>query len=429
MSSTRNRHLQLRGTTWHIHWNVPTPLRDTPLFRSKAVYAKSLRTRDVHEARKMRDVLVSEFEDMVTAVSAHSARRAFMGDYARAKRASVELNQQLTIDPAAVAPTVQASYEAHLVEQGRYAEAYIEALQSMPDVPTAITLHEATQRFIKAHEGTVDKGVLSRARHATKGLLRVLDADITLADVTPRHVLRWMNAIRDEVSDGTRSGYMSAMQRVWQWAWENEQVDGASPFKGNKTPRRGDAGTYEDFTVDEVKGLIAAASPTLRELMRFGLITGCRLSELVGLSPASFTMSEGVHVIQIFEGKTKAAARSIPLPAAAWYSLKQAVEADLWDGTAQAWSQRFGDVKLKATGKKDRSKGFHSFRHMTATAYERVHMEERIVSVILGHKNKRAESMSYGLYSAGLAPKQYLEAVEKMLAGEYMQSFLVLFKQ
>ena len=36
--------------------------------------------------------------------------------------------------------------------------------------------------------------------------------------------------------------------------------------------------------------------------------------------------------------------------------------------------------------------------------------------------------MSYGLYSAGLSPKQYLEAVEKMLTGEYMQSFLKLFK-
>ncbi|MOA57200.1 hypothetical protein D3C78_1813350 [compost metagenome] len=65
---------------------------------------------------------------------------------------------------------------------------------------------------------------------------------------------------------------------------------------------------------------------------------------------------------------------------------------------------------------------------MTATAYEREHIEERITSVLLGHKNKRGESMSYGLYSAGLSPKQYLEAVEKMLAGEYMQSFLKLFK-
>ena len=93
------------------------------------------------------------------------------------------------------------------------------------------------------------------------------------------------------------------------------------------------------------------------------------------------------------------------------------------------WSQKFGRLKLKATGKRDRVKGFHSFRHMTATAYEQVHTEERIVAVILGHKHKRGESLSYGLYSSGLAPHQYLEAVETMLASDYMSQFLKLFNK
>lgn len=237
-----------------------------------------------------------------------------------------------------------------------------------------------------------------------------------------------MKCINEDVSDSTRNGYMSALQRVWQWAWENEKVDGVSPFKGNKIPRRGDGGSYEDFTLDEMQALVSGASPALLDLMRFCLVTGCRLSELTGLAPDRFTISEGVHVIQIFEGKTRAATRTIPLPLTLWVSLKQAVESGLWEKTtAPAWSQRFGELKLKATGKKDRTKGFHSFRHMAATAYEREHIEERITSVLLGHKNRRGESMSYGLYSAGLAPKQYLEAVEKMLTGEYMQSFLSLF--
>ena len=47
----------------------------------------------------------------------------------------------------------------------------------------------------------------------------------------------------------------------------------------------------------------------------------------------------------------------------------------------------------------------------------------------LGHKHKRGESLSYGLYSSGLAPHQYLEAVETMLASDYMSQFLKLFNK
>lgn len=437
--TSSNNSLLLRGNIWHLHWNVPRGLRSNPLFRNKAIYSKTLKTRDVHEARQMRDMLVKQFRQMAEVSASQAARRAFLSHYAEAKKAAEEFQQQqryMTDDEIdAAIDGLTYGFDAELAADKQdipRADAYLAAIHGRDEVKEtyAITLKEAAWEFIKEHEGKIASATISKAKTASASLLKSIgNKDTKLKDVTSRQVTRWIKAIAKESSDNTRSGYIAALHKMWHWAWEHEHVDGESPFKGIKMERQGDEASYEPFEIEEVKKIVELASPALLDLARFGLITGCRLGELVDLKPDNFLVLEGVHAFQIFEGKTDAAARTIPLPVHLWEALKQCVEGDLWKGPMGRYSQKFGAIKTKAIGRKDRKKVFHSFRHMTATAYERVHTEERITSVLLGHKNKRGESMSYGLYSAGLSPKQYLEAVEKMLAGEYMQSFLKLFNK
>ncbi|MCE9958228.1 tyrosine-type recombinase/integrase [Aeromonas rivipollensis] len=438
--SPLNNSLLLRGNIWHIHWNVPKGLRNDPLFRGKAIYSKSLKTRDVHEARKMRDLLVGQFREMAAASSTHASRRAFLAAYNEARQARIALDSRsVYLDDRELTNAVDALESAFNVDaeiaRGDYvkADAFLAAIHDQPEVADkyAITLKDAAWEFTKAHEGKADRVTLSRIKNATASLVQALGGkDIPLKELTNRQVTRWITSLSASLSDSTRRSYIVALEKMWHWVWLNEHVDGASPFKGTKIDRQGDGTSYEEFTVEEVKSLISHASPEELELMRYGLITGCRISELVELTEANFIICEGVHVVQIFEGKTKAAKRSIPLPEHLWTSLKGCVMSGAWNKRlAEHWSQKFGRLKLKATGKRDRVKGFHSFRHMTATAYEQVHTEERIVAVILGHKHKRGESLSYGLYSSGLAPHQYLEAVETMLASDYMTQFLKLFNK
>ena len=433
--TTLNNSLLLRGTTWYIHWNVPTALRNNPHFKGKKIYSKTLQTKDVYEARKMRDLLVAKFRAMADLSTTYAARRAFISHLAEASKAVEETKQKLIYLDGEKAFNAWDDLEsafnvAAVIEKGDFtrADAYLVAIHDKPEVAEkyTITLKDAVWDFLKAHEGKIATATISRTKRATESLIKT---DVKLKDVTSRQVTRWIKAISTEFSDSTRSGFLAALNKMWFWTWEHEHVDGVSPFKGIKMERQGDGTSYQEFTGKELQAIIARAEPAVLLLMRFGLITGCRVSELVGLTPASFSVVDGVHVVQIFKGKTDAAARMIPLPVPMWNELKAVVEAGTWEGrTSAIWASRFGETKEKATGKRDRDKVFHSFRHMTATAYEREHIEERITSVILGHKNKRGESMSYGLYSAGLSPKQYLEAIEKMLAGEYMQSFLKLFK-
>ncbi|MNK90232.1 site-specific tyrosine recombinase XerD [compost metagenome] len=434
-----NNSLLLRGNTWYIHWNVPTALRNNPHFKGKKIYSKTLQTKDVYEARKMRDLLVSKFRAMADLSTTYAARRAFISHLAEASKAVEETKQKLIYLDGEKAFNAWDDLEsafnvAAVIEKGDFtrADAYLVAIHDKPEVAEkyTITLKDAVWDFLKAHEGKIATATISRTKRATESLIKAIgQKDVKLKDVTSRQVTRWIKAISTEFSDSTRSGFLAALNKMWFWTWEHEHVDGVSPFKGIKMERQGDGTSYQEFTGKELQAIIARAEPAVLLLMRFGLITGCRVSELVGLTPASFSVVDGVHVVQIFKGKTDAAARMIPLPVPMWNELKAVVVAGTWEGrTSAIWASRFGETKEKVTGRRDRDKVFHSFRHMAATAYEREHIEERITSVLLGHKNKRGESMSYGLYSAGLSPKQYLEAVEKMLAGEYMQSFLRLFK-
>ncbi|WP_223932256.1 hypothetical protein [Aeromonas caviae] len=71
---------------------------------------------------------------------------------------------------------------------------------------------------------------------------------------------------------------------------------------------------------------------------------------------------------------------------------------------------------------------FHSFRKMAATGYQRAKVFEGIAAGILGHSRKGL-TLSYGLYATGFELQQQLEAVETMLASDYMSQFLKLFNK
>ncbi|MGL4843199.1 MAG: DUF6538 domain-containing protein [Aeromonas veronii] len=71
------KHLQLRRYRYYLHWNVPKELRDHSFFRGKAIYAKSLQTSDLQQARRMRDAIVSEFMGLLERVREVPRQRHF----------------------------------------------------------------------------------------------------------------------------------------------------------------------------------------------------------------------------------------------------------------------------------------------------------------------------------------------------------------
>lgn len=438
-NSPQNAYLLQRGSMWYIRWPVPPSLRNLAIFNGKALHIKTLKTTDLYEARYLRDLFLAKYSGDVTAALANLRRQTFLEAYREATEARREVEARLPYLSDEEALDALDGLESAFNAEARNdrgdhirADAYLAALHGKEIIREqyALTLKDAAWDFIKAHDGKIPHSTISRVKKGSENLINFIGRDgVKLKDITNRQVTRWIDSI-GSLRDNTRAGYLAALHKMWYWHWLEERVEGVSPFKGNKMTRKGDESSYQNFTVEEVAGLVYLASPAMKEMMRYALITGCRLSELVNLTPANFTTGE-VFAVQIFEGKTKAATRTIPLPKEIWEAFKQCVDSGMFSASSvDTWSHRFGTLKEKVTGERNKVKTFHSFRHMTSTAYERAFpRDENSTSVLIGHKSKRGDTMTYGLYSEGLSLQQYQEFVEGMIASPYMQQFLSLFNE
>lgn len=444
--SARTRHpsprptwaLQQKGRGWFLVWTVPSALRHLPLFGGRRLYTKTLQTADLREAQYRRDAIVRQFLQLHGAQGTLAAQEAapspfdhFLTGLTRDVQKAAGL---LSLYPPAPSPA-PSHVPAHVGE----APATPARRKATPKGSTGqgITLAEASAAFIKAEKERQANGLkaatsatLSRAKHAAASLGSRLGEKVALRDVERRDVSLWVAALEGQKSDSTREGYIAALSSVWEYCYRGRLVDGENPFRSVGLKSTGDRQSYEPFTVGELAAITDKASPALRPLIKFGLVTGCRIGEIVGLREDDFEVSQGVHLVRIKAGKTANAIRALPLPAGLWQELRGCVASRVWfsrKGKTEAatWSHRFGVLKEEATGQRDRRTGFHSLRGMAITAYQRAGVPEDVTAPLVGHGVKGL-TLSYGLYSAGHDYAQQLAAVKDMLESPYMQGFLRL---
>lgn len=441
--SKQNRYLQLRRNGWFLHWNVPTVLREHPLFNGRKIYTKTLQTSDLMEARRMRDQMIVEFERLKAEAKEAPRRMRFNSilDEIREAKATLDreepyMNAHELLDAH---DAIESLFDAEAAfEKGDRvkADAILAGLHGHTDIIKlyGMTLRDAAECYIKANAGTVHANTLGRVKNATGSFLTHLKKQsVLIDDIDKRDVTLWIDSLRGKLSDRTRGFYLTAMSGMWEWNYLMRNVEGTNPFKDIKRRLNKDSSTREDFTFDEVNKLADAATPPLMFLMKYGLITGCRISELTGLSLDNFDTQGTIHFIRISEGKTENAVRVIPLPYNYWSELKSCITTGIWTRRKQqdkgrAWSGAFSTFKSKTLGDSAGTSTFHSFRHMTATAYENAMIPEQVTVHIMGH-SKKGLALSYGLYSSGMKLPVLMEAVETMLASDYMQQFIRLFNK
>lgn len=448
--------LQKKANGWYLVWTVPKVIRDLPMFGGRRLYTKTLQTSDLREAQRKRDLIVANFDHLVAQAEEAPKRLRFNAYIEEIQKAVREAEQRAEL---VVLPDDD-RHESTLVEpEGVYhaydleaaiargdevlADAIRLALYNEKHVQNkyAITLREAAASFIKAEKDKKVKGLkvadaatLSRAKHGAESLAAFIgNSDVLLKDIERRDVTLWLESLASDKKDSTRVGYLSALSRVWEACYLARMVEGDSPFRSVGIKSTSGSKSYEPFTLEEMAQLVEKATPALRMLVKFGLVTGCRLSEIVGLDGDSFEIKQGVPLVRIKAGKTANSIRAIPLPLRLWEELRQHVVGNLWptpdaSKNPHGWSDRFGKLKKEVTGTRDRSKGFHSFRGMAITAYHKAGVPEDVTAPIVGHGTKGL-TLSYGLYSSGHDYSHQLQAVETMLASDYMSQFLKLFNK
>ena len=443
--------LTSRAGRWFIHWHVPKILHNHPFFRGKTVYVKTLETSDLREAIIKRDAALAQFKLLADQMAQEPKRSRF--------NAMIEEIQEAVRASQQKLPTTiwQGNERAEIIHEDLYDAYDVENSLARGDAVEAdairyvlggekaiatkyeITLKEAVNAYLD-FDNKQDpakrkaKATLSKMSNGADSLCAFMrKKDPRISTIERRDVTLWLQSLEEVKRDSTRVGYLSALSLLWEWCYLRKNASGDNPFKNANVRSTGGSQSYEPFTVEEMVKILKHSDHAMKTLSKFGLLTGCRIGELVALTDEDFEVNNGVHLVRIRQGKTANSIRAIPLPAAIWAELKEVVIAGVWVGSrgskaAGVWSHKFGRLKGKALGNRDRTKGFHSFRGMTITAYQRAGVPEDVTAAIVGH-SKKGLTMSYGLYSSGYDYKHQLQAVETMIASPDMQQFLTLFTE
>lgn len=419
-------YFEFRRRKWHFFHDIPADVQ-AKLGRSR--FAISLKTSD----RKIADIravpLAAEWLAKIEA-----ARRGHNGPL---EEAAAFYRERLKDAEAAgddhakeiILDRIRDEAEAMAMKAGRAAGELDD--HHIPDDPQATQFYKlAIGQLVKTEDhreawlATLTNNIPRTVVQKRSIVIRFAETFPYLQDVTRKGVQEWVD--KPGRRPDTLKKNLSELRGYWEYLKSKGLVsEDAAPFDKitlPRLPRKGqDASARKPFEPEDVVRLVAEAEKrdlhTLADLIRMGMWTGARISELC------FLQVKDVHKgwFQIRDGKTKAAVRKVPI-----HSKLKPILARLTKGRDDGYvladlaANKFGD-RSGAIGhafsrlKEDLGFGaahvFHSIRKTMITQLENAQVPENIVADIVGHEKPR---ITYGLYSGGASVQVMQEAIEKL---------------
>lgn len=273
---------------------------------------------------------------------------------------------------------------------------------------------------------------LSKTNKAVEVLLSHLrKRDIQLRDINRTVVTGWLDKLKSERAPQTIQNYISALAQIWDLA-RNRYHDAPqdNPWRGHALEAKSSKVSYEVFTHVELAKVFAAmdGDAEMQAVTLIGMFSGMRLNEICSLRVGSIREIDGVLCFEVTEGKTKSAARIIPIHSRIidlvesllqkpynGFLFYRASITDRADGKRSTWhTQRFTRAKRQALGEKGTErKVFHSLRHEFAQQLDRNQVPEDRIALLMGHERGKTETFrTYSKHSA--APVELSKYVELM---------------
>jgi integrase len=309
------------------------------------------------------------------------------------------------------------------------AEAYEKATDVATSEKTRLQL-KASARLFADHVGK-DKPVAAiTGRDAVAFLDRLATIspdyrrDAKSAELTLAQLEEAYRAVDGEgLSAATLNRHAMNMRVLINWLIRRHEVpeEHRNPF--DRKSRKVKTNGFEPMTDSEIAALLKDA-PMVRSfgrnfqecigwLVALGAYTGARAGELCALTKDDVHKKDGVHFVAIREGKTKAAARVIPvhpeLVKAGFLEYVKTCQGPLFGITAKYLAKRFPDYRRKHDVDRP-GVTFHSLRKSFVTSLEEAEVPSDTVALLVGHKSGR--SFSFSVYSPhGPTLKKLSEAV------------------
>ncbi|WP_307753452.1 site-specific integrase [Klebsiella pneumoniae] len=371
------------------------------LFGGRLNYVKSTGTRDVREARLFRDAVALEW---------------------------VKIRSQLKPQRDRGSKVEQILNELRRV--GTYAHEAPELLSA--PVMSCPSLLRMRDQYILQFSEKRKLTTLSKTNKAVEVFLEHLKKrDVQLRDINRTTVTGWLDKLKTEKAPQTIQYYISALAQIWDLA-RNRYHDAPqdNPWRGHGLESKSSKVSYEVFEPGELAKVFAAmdGDEEMQNVTLIGMYSGMRLNEICSLRAANIQEIDGVLCFEVTEGKTRSAARIIPVHSLITplvLSLREkphngflfyrASMIDRADGKRSTWhSQRFTRAKRKALGEEGTErKVYHSLRHEVAQQLDRNQVPEDRIALILGHE--RGSTESFKTYSKNAASpaelRQYIELI------------------
>lgn len=374
---------------------IPNYMRH--LFQGKRYFMKSTGTRDVRQARLFRDAIALEWTRLRNLLKPQGG-------------SSVDQIIDELRRVSVYAKEAPASFGAS-----------IQACPSLLKMRDLYLLQYSEKRKLTT---------LSKTNKAVEVLLTHLKKkDVQLRDINRTIVTGWLDKLKTERAPQTIQNYISALAQIWDLA-RNRYHDAPqdNPWRGHALEAKSSKISYEVFAPGELAKVYALLDDEMKAVTAIGAYSGMRINEICTLRESSVRTIEGVLCFEITEGKTKSAARIVPVHSKLIPLVKSLLKnthngflfyhasiTDRADGKRSTWhTQQFTRAKRKALGETaTKRKVFHSLRHAFVQQLDRAQVPEDRIALLVGHE--RGNTESFKTYSKNSVSsnelKQYIEAV------------------
>lgn len=372
---------------------IPSYMRH--LFQGKRYFMKSTGTRDIRQARLFRDAIALEWTRLRNLLKPQGGSSVDQ-IIDELRRVSVYAKEA----PASFGASVQAC----------------PSLLKMRDL---YLLQYSEKRKLTT---------LSKTNKAVEVLLTHLKKkDIQLRDINRTIVTGWLDKLKTERAPQTIQNYISALAQIWDLA-RNRYHDAPqdNPWRGHALEAKSSKVSYEVFAPGELAKIYSLLDDEMKAVTAIGAYSGMRLNEICTLRESSIKNIEGVLCFEITEGKTKSAARIVPVHSKIIPLVKSLLKTthsgflfyhasitDRADGKCSTWhTQQFTRAKRKALGEPAAErKVFHSLRHAFVQQLDRAQVPEDRIALLVGHERGSTESFkTYSRNSAStIELKRYVE--------------------
>lgn len=374
---------------------IPSYMRH--LFQGKRYFMKSTGTRDIRQARLFRDAIALEWTRLRNLLKPQGG-------------SSVDQIIDELRRVSVYAKEVPASFGAS-----------VQACPSLLKMRDLYLLQYSEKRKLTT---------LSKTNKAVEVLLTHLKKkDIQLRDINRTIVTGWLDKLKTERAPQTIQNYISALAQIWDLA-RNRYHDAPqdNPWRGHALEAKSSKVSYEVFAPGELAKVYDLLDDEMKAVTAIGAYSGMRINEICTLRESSIKTIEGVLCFEITEGKTKSAARIVPVHSKLILLVKSLLKTthsgflfyhasitDRADGKRSTWhTQQFTRAKRKALGElAAERKVFHSLRHAFVQQLDRAQVPEDRIALLVGHERGSTESFkTYSKKSASpIELARYIEQV------------------